>query len=143
MTHAASGMGVDIRGMILGIDYGRSHIGLASGDSVLKLALPLKTLSGLSSDEAIEQLKRIVEEHHIRKIIIGEPKSLMFGKGTLEDEVRAFAKVLGDAVHLPVEFVDERFTSDAAEHLRRDAKGGDEHALAAMLILQTYFDMQL
>lgn len=126
--------------MILGIDYGRSHVGLATGDSALKLALPLKTLSGLSSQTLLEELKRITEDHRIEKIVIGLPASLGVGKGTLEDEVTAFAKSVEQATTVPVEFIDERFSSNQAEHLRRDAKGSDEHSLAAMIILQTYFD---
>lgn len=128
---------------ILGIDYGRTHVGLATGESDLHLALPLKTYSGLAESALIKELEKLVQELHIEKIIVGAPKSLQADEaGTLELEVKNFADMLHTSLQIPVELVDERFSSDAAQRLRQEGSRADDHQLAAMVVLQTYLDRQ-
>ncbi len=127
----------------LGVDYGRSHVGLATGDTETKMAFPLKTFSGLPRVSLLEELRDIARAHAAERIIIGVPLSLRAGEGTLESEVREFAQQVKMISGLPVQLVDERFTSDAAQKLRRENPAADEHALAAMLILQFYLDTLL
>lgn len=128
---------------LLGIDYGRTHIGLATGESDLRLALPLKTYSGLAEPALLKELEKLVKELRIEKIIVGVPKSLQADEvGTLEVEVKKFANTLRAGLQIPIELVDERFSSDAAQRLRQEGSLADDHQLAAMVVLQTYLDRQ-
>ncbi len=124
----------------LGIDFGRQHVGLAIGETETKLAFPHKTLSGLPRPSLLEELRAIIKANHIERIIIGRPRAMHGGRGTLENEVEEFAQQVRMTTDLPAQLVDERFTSDAAQKLRRQNPSADEHALAAMLILQFYLD---
>lgn len=126
--------------MFLGIDYGRAHVGLSTGDTETKMAFPHKTLSGLPRHSLLEELRAIVKANKVERIVVGRPRSMSGGEGTLEKEVEEFSQQLRMTADIPVQLVDERFTSDAAQQLRHENPHADEHALAAMLILQFYFD---
>jgi putative Holliday junction resolvase len=126
--------------MFLGIDYGRAHVGLAIGDTETKMAFPHKTFSGLPRHSLLEELRTLVKTNRVERIIVGRPRAIHGGEGTLEKEVEEFSQQVRMTTDVPVQLVDERFTSDAAQKLRHQNPSADEHALAAMLILQFYFD---
>jgi len=131
---------------ILGIDYGRVHVGLAVGHEEPRLALPRKTISGVSRASLLEMLATLAKEEAVDKVVVGLPRAQRPEQETGEGfraDVEAFCAVLEERVGLPVVQVDERFTSRAAAILRRDYPPADEHALAAMLIVDTYLDKRL
>ena len=127
----------------LGVDYGRSHVGVAVGDTDAKMAFPHKTFHGLPRVSVLEELRTLIRINSAHRVIVGIPRGMHGEEGTLEREVREFAQQLRMIGGVPVQLMDERFTSDAAGKLRRDNPSADEHALAAMLILQSYFDTSL
>lgn len=126
----------------LGIDYGRTHKGLAIGDTETKIAMPLQTLDHLSYDDFINELRKIISSYHINLFVVGVPITWPEDRDRpgMRDEVEKFAKLISQELNMPVELVDERYTSDAAKQLKKEYPQGNEHALSAMLILQTYFD---
>ena len=85
----------------LGIDYGEKRIGLALGDSEIKIATPFKVVG--SADEAI----KIVKEEKIDVIIIGKPVK-MSGSNELSDEFELFIKLLRKKVDISIKMIDER-----------------------------------
>lgn len=103
----------------LGIDYGEKNIGLAICDNNLKIATPFGIVHSL------EEIKKIVQEKNIDKIIIGLPLGFR-GETEQTRKTRDFAKNFKN-----FEFVDERFTSKMTKN----------HASAATIILQDYLDM--
>lgn len=131
--------------MVLGIDYGRSHVGIATGDTEMAMALPLTTLSGLDQQALFEDLERLVVSYGVEKLVLGIPIAMQGGDGgAMRQEVEEFSRKL-QIFECPVILIDERMTSSGAAALRRDTKASsqvDEHAVAAMLILQTYLDQQ-
>ncbi len=56
---------------ILAIDYGTKRIGLAVTDPLNIFAYPLITLP--NDSKFFERLKKIIDEYHIVKIILGYP----------------------------------------------------------------------
>lgn len=128
--------------MVLGIDYGRAHVGLAVGDTTTRLALPLASITVRSRDETVAALRQAIRERGVERLVVGLPVRWPDdrSKRGLVGEVEAFARVLRQELALPVECVNERRTSLGAGELRRQGSETDEHALAAMLILQTYLD---
>lgn len=126
---------------VLGVDYGRAHIGLALGDTATQLAVPLRTLHGLSSSALADALRKVINDERIEQIVAGSPVSLD-GKvgGAANVAAQRFVSWLQTEINLPVAMADERLTSRAATRLRAEGSVVDEHALAAMLILQAYLE---
>ena len=60
----------------------------------------------------------------------------------MREEAEKFADRVSSDIDLPVELVDERYTTAAATRLKKEYPQGDIHALSAMLILQTYLEKQ-
>lgn len=125
---------------ILGIDYGRKKIGLAQGDTLTKLAIPLKVLKVASALEAVTKVVDLADELGVGTIVVG-----LSGK-EMADETQVFAATLKEKVSVPLVFVDENFTTQMAQQkaLSAGMKAGKrrslEDAFAAALILQEYFD---
>ncbi len=126
----------------LGIDYGDSHIGFAIGDDESHLALPLETITNHGFDLLTEDIKKLIDSEGIDALVVGVP---MLGK-TFEEQrlkIEKFISRLKDSVPMPIHASDESFSSRQAQRLIQDQSsvpGADEHAIAAMLILQSFFD---
>ena len=119
----------------LGIDWGEKRIGLALGDRETKVATPHKTVS--SVDEVI----KIVKEEKIDIVVVGKPLKMSDIRCRMSDEFLDFLDLLKKKLDIPVETVDERLSSKAADALpgsKKEKAGRD--AVAAMLILQGYLD---
>ena len=122
----------------LGIDWGEKRIGLALGDRETKVATPHKTVS--SVDEVI----KIVKEEKIDIVVVGKPLKMSDVRCRMSDEFLDFLDLLKKKLDIPVETVDERLSSKAADALpgnKKEKAGRDE--VAAMLILQNYLDRDI
>ena len=120
-----------------GIDYGDRWIGLALGDDETNIASPFLTVEN-NGEQTLIELETLVMAEGVDAIVVGVP----FNPGQSDEQqekTRAFIRELGYRVLCPIREFDERHTSKQARTHMREV-GGDEHALAAMLILQSYFD---
>jgi len=120
----------------LGIDWGEKRIGLALADSETKLATPFKT---------VEDVGGVIETINIEKIdmiVIGKPVRIMdYDLDITNKKYNNFLKDLKEKINLPVESVDERLSSKAADALVGNKKTkANRDEIAAMLILQSYLD---
>jgi putative Holliday junction resolvase len=115
---------------ILGLDYGRSRIGLAIADSETRLAKPLATLERINRNEDMRRLRELVREQGVQQIIVGLPLRLDGSQGEMADEVSRFAERLRKQIGVPVEMVDERLTSWEAERLLEEQGGRSMAKLA-------------
>ncbi len=131
---------------VLAIDYGKSKIGLAIGDSKSRLAEPLLVIRFKSEGEAIEKIKQVVEEiqgKKVSRVVVG------ISEGDMAEETRLFVRQLRKKLRLPVIFQDETLTTQEARRLalragiKRKRRKGMEDAYAATLILQSYLDSKL
>ena len=121
----------------LGIDWGEVRIGLALGDDENKIAVPLAVANGL--DEIIEKIKK----EEIDEVVVGEPLAMISSELVNKKRYSAFIGSLQDNTSLPIHTIDERLTSKAADALAGDKKTkAARDAIAAMLILQSFFDSQ-
>ena len=118
----------------LALDVGDRTIGLAVGDDAFGLVRPLKTLRrrGVAAD--LDSLRQIVAKEEVAALVIGLPLTIRGETGHQATRVRAFAES-AHALDLPIELVDERFTT--AEALRRGAE--DLDAGAAAVLLEDFF----
>ncbi|MCX6794880.1 MAG: Holliday junction resolvase RuvX [Candidatus Falkowbacteria bacterium] len=118
----------------LGLDWGEKRIGLATADSEVRLALPLKTVANLA------EVLSVLKEEETNVIVIGAPQK-MSGEAADNPAWVSFVAQLRGKSGLLVETVDERLSSLAADALGGEDKetaGRDE--IAASIILQSYLD---
>jgi len=128
---------------VLGIDYGDKKIGLAFGDTLVKVAVPLDVISN-HPEEIIFRLQKRIEADGIELVVVGVPLSQGGHHGTEQlEKTQRFIVRLREAVTIPVFEEDESFTTSESIRLQRE-EGAEaaEDALAAMLITQAFLDHQ-
>ena len=122
----------------LGIDYGRSKVGLALAEG--PLAEPWKVIRESDKNLLINDIKKIIETEKIEKVVVG------VSEGEMAAETRDFRKRLEKEINIPVEEFDETLTSQDAQNLsieagiNRKKRREMEDAYAAAIILQNYLD---
>jgi len=132
---------------VLGIDYGRTRIGLALSDEDAVLASPLPPYTSRGKDEAkIEHLARLIERKHVMQVVVGLPLHMDGSAGEMAAEATAFAERLGAETGVPVDLLDERQTTAEANRILREARVPRKRrknlrdGIAAVQILQCYLD---
>ena len=120
---------------ILAIDYGTKRIGLAVSDESQTLA---REFNILSPKKFWQEIKKIILENEIIKIVLGLPLGLSGGETQKTKEVYEFKNKLSNLVNLPIELIDERFSSSMAKNLPGGSRNID--SLAAQIILQNYLN---
>lgn len=115
----------DVR-TILAFDFGRKRIGIATGDTLTATAGPRPAASCSASGPdwaAIEREVRALQPH---LFIVGAPYNADGSPGALADDASAFAAELQRRFGIPVERVDERWSSlQANERLRSQRASGE------------------
>ena len=133
-------------GRIIAIDYGRKRTGLAVTDSMQIIANGLCTVP---SGEATEFLKDYVSREDVELFVVGLPKQLNNQPSENMQHVVAFVHRLSkDIPRIPVEYVDERYTTVMAHQAMIDGglrkKRRQDKALAdeisAVIILQGFLE---
>ena len=126
------------------LDVGEKRIGVAVGDSGVRIAVPFTTIEADGTE--IAQIAKIVIEEKADTVVVGYPRN-QSGEATAQTAyVEKFCEQLTDiAPHLV--FQDESLTSVLAEQRLQSYKKpyskGDIDALAAAIILQDYMEQTL
>jgi putative Holliday junction resolvase len=132
---------------VLGVDYGSKRIGLAVSDEDGEFAFPAGTLTSRGRKKDLAALRAIITERAIGSAVVGLPVHMDGRRGPEADKAIAFANALSEAAGIPVETLDERWTSQEAERMlqgiskkRRKSlrEGGAVDEAAASIILRTY-----
>ena len=123
---------------ILGIDYGRSKVGLAIADG--SLSEPFKVLRVNSFDDAVEKVKQVSQVLQVNKVVMG------ISEGEMGEESKKFGLSLSRKLRILVETFDETLSTQDAQRMSREAGVGQkkrhemEDAYAAAIMLQGYLD---
>ena len=131
---------------ILGIDYGEKRIGVALSDPSNMVARSLKVLKRNGTRSWLGDIKAIVNQNKIEKIVIGLPRNMNGSLGGKGKEVLAFVKVLEKVIRVPIVTWDERLTTVSAEKVLRQAELSRKKRkdsldkVSACIILQNYLD---
>jgi len=110
------------------------------------LASPFTVIDCRDEESDIEAITNIVNQHQVKQIVVGLPRSMDGSLGKQAEKVKAFTRNLSSHTEVPVEFRDERLTTVSAKRLMREVntkKTGRKvrhDAIAAALILQGYLD---
>jgi putative Holliday junction resolvase len=124
---------------LLGIDYGESKIGLAVGEVEAGLATPFGLVKNDNWNQVFDDIKIICQKERIDKIVVGIPVNPLDPHSEQIEKVNKFISQLAEFTGVPVDSIDERFSTQEAQKLIEKKKSKDDE-LSAMLILQNYID---
>ena len=133
-------------GRILAIDYGKKRTGIAISDVMQIIANGLTTVA---THTLLDFILNYIKTENVVEIIIGYPKQMNYEDSESMKDIKAFVRTLEKRLpHIPIIYVDERFTSILAQ--RAIIEGGikkkkrqnkalvDE--ISATIILQSYLE---
>lgn len=132
---------------VLGLDLGSKRIGVAVSDEEASIAFPSGALQSRGPKKDLEAVLELIEERGIGRVVVGLPRHLDGREGPEARAARAFADALHEASGLPVETLDERWTTIEAERVLqaqgrpRKKQRGVVDSVAASIILGTYLDL--
>lgn len=141
---------------LLGIDWGKSRIGLALSDASLRFSEPLAVLKNACSFlppfliplKTARSIKRICLHHAVKGIVFGVPWYHLSGDPNPKSVVfLEYGRLVRSAIDLPLFFWDEGMTTDVVRETggsrrsrrSRQARGPVDH-YSATLILQSFLD---
>lgn len=106
---------------LMGLDVGDKTIGVAVSDLLMITAQGVTTIKRTNIKNDINELKKIIDEYKVTKIVSGLPKMLDGTVGIQGEKVLNFIEKLKSHVDLPIDFEDERFTTTISERMLIDA----------------------
>jgi putative holliday junction resolvase len=131
---------------VLALDIGKKRIGVAGCDGLGLMATGLTTLERRTLDQVVQELRPIVQDRRVQLLLAGMPYTLDGEIGPQARRTEKTARNIAAALNLPLEMVDERLTSYAAEELMKSQNISTQwnKALidrkAAAIILQQWLD---
>lgn len=133
-------------GRILAIDYGTKRTGIAHTDPLQMIASPLETVA---SHELMLYLEAYFAREEVETLVVGLPRKMDNTDSESLKQIRFFVEAFKKRfAHIPVEWMDERFTSKLAldalikggmKKSDRQVKGNIDKVSAA-LILQSFLE---
>jgi len=134
----------------LGIDLGSKTVGLAMSDTTLTIASTYKTIFFKDEDynSTINEIKDIIKEYNITKIILGLPKNMNNTLGERAEITLKYKELLEKSTDLPVIMFDERLTSVISNSILIEAdmprkkRKKKVDSIAAQIILQDYLNKE-
>jgi putative holliday junction resolvase len=130
----------------LGLDVGGKRIGVAGCDGLGMMATGITTIWRTSFQEDLTQLSEIITERSVEILVIGLPYTMDGKIGSQAKQVQKFGRRVSAALEIPIEYVDERLTSYAAEEMMKAANISVSQnkatidRIAAAVILQQWLD---
>jgi putative holliday junction resolvase len=131
-------------GSVLAFDFGLRRIGVAVGDTQVRIAHPLQTIQAEDNRRRFAAIALLVTEWRPVRFVLGYPEG--GGDAALVTALERFERRLAERFGLPVERVDEALSSwDASRRMSsagRPARAQKERidAMAACVILQSWFE---
>ncbi|SDB96048.1 Holliday junction resolvase RuvX [Parafannyhessea umbonata] len=132
----------------LALDIGEVRIGIAASDASGTIAVPVKVLPAEEVLGGARSFRYVLEDYEPDVLVCGRPKTLSGEDGPQAERVMAQARQIAEACGLPLEFEDERLSSQEAKRILRE-EGYNEKSMrgrvdmvAASLFLQTWLDAQ-
>ncbi len=128
----------------MAIDFGKRHIGLAVSDETKTIANGLDTIHYVNRKEMMQKLRNIIKEKEVDKIVLGYPFSMSGKSSSIGLEVLSFRQLLETEFQLPIELLDERFTTEMSKDILREMGKKPIHRkslidkISAVIILEDY-----
>lgn len=131
---------------VLAFDFGTRRIGVAVGNAMLRTAHPLATIATEANAARFAAIAALIAEWRPARLLVGLPVHADGTPHAMTALARRFGHRLEGRFALPVVFVDERYTTLAADAALREAgttgaaRKAARDEVAAQLILQSWFD---
>ncbi|RKP50873.1 Holliday junction resolvase RuvX [Trinickia fusca] len=127
---------------LLAFDYGEKRIGVAIGNSLTRLARALVVVPNHNREYRFEAVGKLIGEWKPDALVVGVPCHPDGSPHEMTRLATRFGNQLNGRFNLPVNWVDERYTSVEAEVGIRQGNAQAQmlDAEAARIILQQYLD---
>ena len=132
--------------ILIGLDVGFKTIGIAVSDRSYTIATPLNTVLRRGTTKDLIKLREYLTEYEIGGFVVGLPISLDGSENEQTKKIRIFSNELQSYFSLPIEYWDERYSSDV---IFKEMRKSDVSATkikkkldqqSAAYILQGYLD---
>jgi putative Holliday junction resolvase len=138
------------KGSVLAFDFGLQRVGIAVGELEIGTAHPLPPLVAATQPGRFTAIASLVKEWRPALFVVGRPLGEDGAPHEMTRRAERFARQLGGRFGVPVELVDERYSSVEVESRVREtygarkavklARGKMLDSQAAQLVLEQYFD---
>jgi putative Holliday junction resolvase len=137
-----------MKGRIVAIDYGTKRTGVAITDPEQMIATPLETVP---THELMKYLQDYFEQEQVELLVVGHPRKMDYSESEPMKQIRYFVGAFKKRFkEIPVEFMDERFTSSLAKEallrggMKKTARldKGQVDRVSAALILQSFLELR-
>ena len=134
---------------IMALDIGEVRTGVAVSDPGERVASPVVVLPSAEVRACGKSFKRVLEDWEPELFVCGLPYTMAGEEGPQAKRIRAYAADVSHATGIPVEFSDERLSSQEAKRSLRE-KGlsekemrGKVDKIAASIFLQSWLDARM
>jgi putative Holliday junction resolvase len=133
-------------GTVLAFDFGTRRIGVAVGNTLVRVAHPLTTIADEANAARFAAIASLIGEWRPGLLVVGHPVHADGSAHDMTERAERFARQLEGRFGLPVERADERLTTVDAEAtlvaagVRARERKAVRDAAAAQRILQSWFD---
>jgi putative Holliday junction resolvase len=120
---------------VLALDYGSARCGCALSDPTGTIVTPIDPVGRPGGRRGLAAIARLVAEREVERVVVGLPLSLRGGDTEQTRETREFAAALARRLggSVPVEMLDERFTTRIAGRMEHATTSEDSRAAAVLL----------
>lgn len=116
--------------VIVAFDFGEKRIGVAVGNTLLKKASPHCIIKSERKDARWVGVEKVIKEWQPTRLVVGRPCHPDGTPHEMTQRAERFSRQLEGRFHLPVDLVDERYSSAVVES---DAEFIDDEAAAIIL----------
>ncbi|MCL2509035.1 MAG: Holliday junction resolvase RuvX [Oscillospiraceae bacterium] len=134
--------------VILAVDYGDSHTGVAVCDPLELLASPVEVVRETGMKKTADRIAEIAAQKKAELIVVGYPKNMNATIGERAQKSEKFSVELHKRSGLQTVLWDERLTTVSAHYalnqtnVRGEKRKAVVDSVAAVMILQSYLDFR-
>ena len=122
---------------VMAFDYGTRRVGVAVGNSITRAGQALKTIAAANADTLFKEIEGLLAEWQPNQLVVGLPTHPDGAEHEMTIKSKRFGNQLHGRFNLPVDWVDERYSSVVLEGDTDMHDNLDAHSAA--LILEQYF----
>ncbi len=122
---------------VMAFDYGSRRVGVAVGNTETALGQALKTIAAPNLESLFKDIESLLKEWQPKRLVVGKPLHPDGAEHEMTAKATRFGNQLQGRFHLPVDWVDERYTSAVLEGNSQMQDNLDAHSAA--LLLEQYF----
>ena len=108
---------IDQKTRLLGIDMGSKKIGISICDDKRLIATPFQTISFISLNNLIEDIKKLIKENNIKAVVIGDPINMDGSHGKASQSIKDKSALISKKLEIPIVLWDERLSTVGAFNL--------------------------